>query len=83
MNFFRNPERYSSRREGHSSRLCGSVLFLAGCTVGPKYNRPPAEVPPAYKEAGNWKTAQPNELSMRGNWWEIFQDTQLNAWNSK
>jgi NodT family efflux transporter outer membrane factor (OMF) lipoprotein len=56
-----------------------AVLFLAGCTVGPKYNRPPAEVPPAYKEAGNWKTAQPSELSLRGNWWEIFQDAQLNA----
>jgi NodT family efflux transporter outer membrane factor (OMF) lipoprotein len=56
-----------------------SVLFLAGCAVGPKYQRPPVEVPPAYKEAGNWKTAQPNELSLRGNWWEIFQDPQLNA----
>lgn len=56
-----------------------SMLFLAGCAVGPKYKRPPAEVPPAYKEAGNWKTAQPSELGLRGNWWEIFQDTQLNA----
>jgi len=56
-----------------------SVLFLAGCAVGPKYKRPPVEVPTAYKEAGNWKTAQPNELSLRGNWWEIFQDPQLNA----
>jgi NodT family efflux transporter outer membrane factor (OMF) lipoprotein len=55
------------------------VLFLAGCAVGPKYQRPPAEVPPAYKEAGAWKTAQPNEMSLRGNWWEIFQDPQLNA----
>jgi NodT family efflux transporter outer membrane factor (OMF) lipoprotein len=56
-----------------------TVLIFSGCAVGPKYQRPPVEVPPAYKEAGNWKTAQPNELSLRGNWWEIFQDTQLNA----
>jgi NodT family efflux transporter outer membrane factor (OMF) lipoprotein len=56
-----------------------SVFFLGGCAVGPRYQRPPAEVPPAYKEAGNWKTAQPNEVSLRGNWWEIFQDSQLNA----
>ena len=55
-----------------------SALFLAGCAVGPRYQRPPVEAPPAYKEAGNWKTAQPNELNLRGNWWEIFQDTQLN-----
>jgi NodT family efflux transporter outer membrane factor (OMF) lipoprotein len=56
-----------------------SVLYFAGCAVGPKYQRPPAEVPSAYKEAGKWKTAQPNELGLRGNWWEIFQDSQLNA----
>jgi len=34
----------------------GSMLFLAGCTVGPKYHRPPVETPPAYKEVGNWKS---------------------------
>jgi NodT family efflux transporter outer membrane factor (OMF) lipoprotein len=63
-----------------------SVLLLAGCSVGPKYHRPQAEVPPAYKEApqtykeaANWKTAQPNEVGFRGNWWEIFNDPQLNA----
>jgi len=56
-----------------------SMLLLTGCAVGPKYQRPPVEVPPAYKEAGNWKTAQPNEQSLGGNWWEIFQDPQLNA----
>ena len=56
-----------------------SLLLLAGCAVGPKYHRPPVEVPPTYKEAGNWKPAQPNELSLRGNWWEIFNDTQLNS----
>jgi NodT family efflux transporter outer membrane factor (OMF) lipoprotein len=67
--------------------LClAGVLVLAGCAVGPKYKRPQVEVPPAYKEApssykeaGDWKTAQPNEVSLRGNWWEIFQDPQLNS----
>jgi NodT family efflux transporter outer membrane factor (OMF) lipoprotein len=28
---------------------------------------------------GNWKQAQPNEQNLGGNWWEIFQDPQLNA----
>jgi NodT family efflux transporter outer membrane factor (OMF) lipoprotein len=56
-----------------------SVLLLAGCTVGPKYQRPAAAVPPAYKEVGDWKPAQPNDQSLSGNWWEIFQDSQLNA----
>ena len=52
---------------------------LTGCTVGPKYHRPAAEVPPAYKEVGDWKPAQPNDQSFGSNWWEIFQDPQLNA----
>ena len=56
-----------------------SVLLLAGCTVGPNYHRPVAEVPPTYKEVGDWKPAQPNDQQLAGNWWEIFQDPQLNA----
>ena len=56
-----------------------SVLSLAGCTVGPDYRRPAAEVPATFKEAGNWKPAQPNEQNLGGNWWELFQDPQLNA----
>ena len=56
-----------------------SMLLLVGCTVGPNYRRPAAEVPATYKEVGNWKQAQPNEQNLGGNWWEIFQDPQLNA----
>ena len=56
-----------------------SMLLLTGCTVGPNYKRPAAEVPPAYKEVGDWKPAQPNDQNLAGNWWEIFQDPQLNA----
>jgi outer membrane protein TolC len=56
-----------------------SMLLVAGCTVGPNYKRPAAEVPAVYKEVGNWKQAQPNEQNLGGNWWEMFQDPQLNA----
>ena len=56
-----------------------SVLSIAGCAVGPKYNRPAVQVPPAYKEAGDWKPAQPNDQNLGGAWWEIFQDSQLNG----
>ena len=55
--------------------------------VGPKYQRPSASVPGAYKElpppdaaqASNWKQAQPNDSAARGKWWEIFNEPQLNA----
>jgi NodT family efflux transporter outer membrane factor (OMF) lipoprotein len=59
--------------------LAMAAFQLAGCTVGPKYQRPAAEVPPAYKEVGDWKPAQPDDQSLGTNWWELFQDPRLNA----
>ncbi len=56
-----------------------ALLQICGCTVGPTYKRPTAEVPPAYKEVANWKQAQPNDQNLGGNWWEMFQDPQLNS----
>jgi NodT family efflux transporter outer membrane factor (OMF) lipoprotein len=63
------------------------AMLLASCTVGPKYSKPavpaaPAysEQPPiAYKEVNGWKTAQPGDSVIRGNWWELFGDPPLNA----
>ena len=59
--------------------LTVGMLPLMGCAVGPKYKTPAVPAPPAYKEIGNWKTAQPNDQNLGGNWWEIFRDSQLNA----
>ena len=56
-----------------------AALQLTGCVVGPKYHAPVVQAPPAYKEAGNWKPAQPNDQNLGGSWWTIFQDPQLNA----
>jgi len=47
--------------------------------VGPDYVRPSAPVPAAYKEAVDWKVAQPSDDTPRGNWWEVFGDADLNA----
>ncbi len=78
--------------------LAASVcLLLAGCTVGPNYKRPDAPVPPAYKEnngtqatvpppnppGGTWKAAQPADDVLRGKWWELYGDPQLNALEDK
>ncbi len=60
--------------------LLGLLLFLSGCTVGPRYAKPSVPAPPAYKEVpADWKTAQPSDHIAKGKWWEIFQDSQLNA----
>src|SRR5580704_8018449 len=69
--------RFSKRMVGCTSAL--SMLLIAGCTVGPNYRRPTAEVPATFKEVENWKPAQPNDQNLGGNWWELFQDPQLNA----
>lgn len=66
-----------TRRLGCVSLI--AVLGLVGCAVGPRYKTPLAPDPPAYKEIGNWETAQPSDQKLGGNWWEIFQDTQLNT----
>ncbi len=61
------------------------LLLLCACNPAPKYARPPAPTPMAYKEAPagkdgtGWKLAQPGDDKLRGNWWEIYNDPQLNA----
>ena len=56
-------------------------LLCSGCTIGPRYQRPVAQAPAALKEmAGNdqWKMATPSDGLLKGKWWEIFGDPQLN-----
>jgi len=70
-----------------------AVTLLAGCKpVGPNYSRPGYTAPPAYKETGAstasipppnpnggaWQPATPSDGMLRGNWWEIYHDPQLN-----
>jgi NodT family efflux transporter outer membrane factor (OMF) lipoprotein len=65
----------------------GMALFIAGCSVGPKYQKPAIQVPSAYKEpppeafkeSKEWKTAQPSDAALRGDWWTLFGDPELNA----
>jgi NodT family efflux transporter outer membrane factor (OMF) lipoprotein len=63
------------------------AVLLAGCSIGPKYTRPSVPAAPAYKETppasfkevDGWKPAQPDDQVIRGKWWELFEDPQLNA----
>ena len=61
--------------------LMSGLLLWSGCMVGPNYKRPAAPVPQVYKEQlpEGWKQAHPNEGALRGKWWEIYNDPQLNA----
>ena len=63
------------------------MALLSGCQVGPKYNPPaPAAITaPSYKESTvnfhdqeGWKVASPQDAMIRGKWWEIFNEPELN-----
>lgn len=63
-------------------------LLSGGCTVGPKYHAPapPAPVASNYKESPvnfqdtqGWKVANPQDAMLRGKWWQVFNDAQLNS----
>jgi NodT family efflux transporter outer membrane factor (OMF) lipoprotein len=73
-------ERRNSPRHIRFAALCAAAITIfAGCTVGPNYVRPTAEVPTDFKETpANWKQAQPSDAVAKGKWWEIYQDPQLN-----
>ena len=55
------------------------ALWIGGCNLAPKYQKPSVETPGAFKEAAGWKPAQPKDDARRGHWWEVFGDPQLNA----
>jgi len=67
--------------------LCG----LQGCNVGPRYRPPVMPAPPEFKEQGpqraangtTWKSAQPQDSALRGKWWELYQEPELNALEDK
>lgn len=73
---------------GSSLYLIAVITLMSACTVGPKYHPPTPSAPTAanYKESTvnfqdteGWKVANPQEAMLRGKWWQIFNDPELNA----
>ncbi len=61
------------------SIFCGMLTVLSGCAVGPDYVRPTADTPVSYKENAGWKVAEPGDTAIKGAWWEIYNNPELNA----
>jgi len=61
----------------------GASLWLSGCSVGPKYQRPPMQPPSDWKTEGPWREAAPKDAIPKGAWWEIFHDEELNAYEKQ
>lgn len=53
------------------------IVGSIGCTVGPRYNRPTASVPNAWKGQGPWEPAAPKDAIPKGTWWHVFHDSEL------
>jgi NodT family efflux transporter outer membrane factor (OMF) lipoprotein len=67
------------------------LVMFAGCSFAPKYAKPEAQTPAAYrelapeqfKEVDGWKAAEPKDDRIRGQWWEMFHEPELNALESQ
>ena len=61
----------------------GGWLAVAGCAVGPDYQRPKvaevAEVTPEWKAVSHWKPAQPRDTEIKPAFWEVFRDDTLSG----
>jgi len=69
-------------------RSTAAVLLaggLAACSLTPAYRAAPSVAPPpaTYKEAGEWKVAEPMDATPKGNWWTVFNDPRLDQLESQ
>jgi NodT family efflux transporter outer membrane factor (OMF) lipoprotein len=70
--------------------LFAVMAALAGCAVGPDYHQPaslPGQVvPKTFSDDSTnqviWKIAEPSANVPRGEWWQMFGDTELNRLQS-
>src|SRR6185312_11968422 len=61
-------------------------ILCSSCAISTKYSRPAVQPRPAFDElpgSDQWKTATPSDINVRGKWWEIFGDPQLNSLEEK
>jgi outer membrane protein, multidrug efflux system len=72
-------------RRGKLAAAALYVTFLAGCAVGPNYQRPaaPTPAPDAYKTEPPWREAAPKDALPKGVWWEVFNDAELNTYEQQ
>lgn len=84
-----NPRGHAAVRIAGLTALVAGLALLGGCRVGPKYVAPNMPAPPAFKEAapaaytdappGTWTPAQPQDAALKGKWWEVFNEPELNG----
>ena len=74
-------------RLASAAAIC--IVLLSGCNVGPRYIAPAMPAPAAFKESspaaysaappGAWQPAKPQDAVLKGKWWEMLNEPELNA----
>ncbi|HZC43079.1 MAG TPA: efflux transporter outer membrane subunit [Acidobacteriaceae bacterium] len=59
------------------------IFGVTGCMVGPNYHQPSAPTTPEFKSVAGWQPAQPADQQIRGHWWEVYGDSELDALEDK
>ena len=60
-----------------------ATASLAACSFAPDYHVPETATPPAFKEAGDWKPAEPADEMPKGEWWKTLGDPRLDGLEDK
>ncbi|HTS36109.1 MAG TPA: efflux transporter outer membrane subunit [Candidatus Solibacter sp.] len=63
--------------------IASAAAVLAGCSVGPKYQRASVPTPPAWKTEAPWREAAPKDSIPKGAWWELFHEEELNRYEQQ
>jgi NodT family efflux transporter outer membrane factor (OMF) lipoprotein len=63
----------------HLPTLLALSLALSACAIGPDYQRPEHAQVAQFKHAEGWTQAKPSDALERGQWWQLYQDAELNA----
>jgi len=64
----------------HRRAVIAFALALAGCMVGPDYQRPPTPLPTTYADAPTANASAPTSstTTVRADWWTLYDDATLN-----
>lgn len=75
------------QRDRHTILFAAAAFALAGCTVGPSYQKPLAATPPAFEEAAQPAasvesgavSAGPADPQVLERWWTVFHDPEMES----
>ena len=77
--WFFSSEKNTSLFQPGRAATWAMALCLAGCKVGPNYQRPAVEAPAHFKELAGWQPGRPMDQIDRGAWWAVYQDPVLDG----